>query len=168
VQTQITSQRLKLDSLTDEDFHFIRELVNSKGWLQFIGDRKVYSDADAVAYIKKINSTADLTYWVVRLRQSSVPIGVVTFMKRPHLEHFDIGFAFLPDYSGQGYAFEAVNEVLSIVRKNPQHDVIFATTLPNNTRSVKLLTKLGLLFEKKIVVGEETLHVYSVRRLQKL
>ena len=53
MKTKIITERLSLDILTINDHAFIRELVNTEGWLKFIGDRKIYSDEDAIAYIDK-------------------------------------------------------------------------------------------------------------------
>jgi RimJ/RimL family protein N-acetyltransferase len=38
---------------------------------------------------------------------------------------------------------------------------ILATTIPENIRSVKLLKKIGLTFEKEIEISNEKLHVYG-------
>ncbi len=161
MQITINTNRLSLSPLTIEDHDFIFELINTRGWLDFIGNRNVNSKADAIAYIKKINSTANLTYWVVNVTASNVPAGLISFIKREYLEHFDIGFAFLPRFQNNGYAYEASKEVLSIVRQSPGHSQILATTVPGNIKSIKLLTKLGFHFDKEIMVEEEKLHVYS-------
>ncbi len=162
MQTTINTERLSLDTLTVNDYDFVRELVNSKGWLRFIGNRHVNSKDEAIAYINKINRTPHLTYWVVRVKASNIPIGIISFLKRAYLEHFDIGFAFLPQFHGNGYAYEAAKEVLSIVRQYPGHTHILATTVAGNINSIKLLTKLGLYFDKEITVEEEKLHIYSI------
>lgn len=159
--TNITTKRLFLDALAIEDHDFIHELVNSEGWLRFIGDRNIHSSEDAIAYIKKINSTPNLYYRVVRLKETNTPVGIITFIKRSYLDHFDIGFAFLPEYSGKGYAYEAAKEVLSVVGLQPDHSIVLATTMPANVNSIKLLTRLGLRFEKEIEVSNDKLHVYS-------
>jgi RimJ/RimL family protein N-acetyltransferase len=103
----------------------------------------------------------NLYYWVVCLKDNLAPIGIITFMKRTYLDHFDIGFAFLPQYNGKGYAYEAAKEVLSIVSEMPEHSIVLATTLPDNISSIRLLTKLGLCFVREIEVGSEKLYVYS-------
>lgn len=157
----LTTERLSLQALTTEDFAFIQELVNTEGWLRFIGDRSVHSKEDAIGYINKINSAPNIHYWVVRLLENQAPIGVVTFIKRDYLDHFDIGFAFLPPHNGKGYAYEAANKVLATVRLQPEHAVVLATTLPDNTPSIKLLTRLGLHFEKELAVDGKTVRVYS-------
>ena len=161
--TTLTTERLSLHTLTVEDHSFIQELLNTNGWLQFIGDRKVHSKEDALAYINKINGTHNIHYWVVRPIETNDPIGIITFMKRPYLEHFDIGFAFLPQYNGQGYAHEAAKAVLSAVCLMPEHATVLATTLPDNIRSIHLLTKLGLQFQTELEIDGKTLRVYSNR-----
>lgn len=135
--------------------------MNTPGWLTFIGDRNIHTTEDASAYINKINSTANFTYWTVRLKQSKQPIGFITFLKRSYLSHFDIGFAFLPEHCGHGYAFEAAREVLSLVTRIPEHSIVLATTIPANKTSINLLTRLGFDFKIEIEEGGLKLHVYS-------
>ena len=88
-------------------------------------------------------------------------IGIITFLKRAYLAHFDIGFAFLPEYRSRGYAYEAASHVLAAVRQQPEHAVVQATTVAENISSKKLLEKLGLQFEQKLAVDTQRLHVYS-------
>lgn len=163
--TSLQTERLSLDSLTLNDHTFIRALVNTEGWLRFIGDRHVRSEEDATAYIHKIQHNPTITYWVVRLRDTPTAIGIITFLKRAYLAHFDIGFAFFPEYMGQGYAYEAASEVLNVVRQQPEHAVVQATTVAENVSSKKLLEKLGLQFEQELAVDTQLLHVYSTAAL---
>jgi len=161
MQNEIITERLSLNLLTIDDFDFVKRLVNTEGWIAFIGDRYVHTNDDAIAYVTKILNTENLFYWVVRTRDNNTPVGIISFMKRNYLESFDIGFAFLPEYNGNGYAYEAAKEVLSMVSKTPGYYPVVATTVPQNAKSIKLLTKLGLHFEKEIEVEDEMLHVYS-------
>ena len=161
MQNEIITERLSLNLLTIDDFDFVKRLVNTEGWIAFIGDRYVHTNDDAIAYVTKILNTENLFYWVVRTRDNNTPVGIISFMKRNYLENFDIGFAFLPEYNGNGYAYEAAKEVLSMVSKTPGYYPVVATTVPQNAKSIKLLTKLGLHFEKEIEVEDEILQVYS-------
>lgn len=161
MQSPIFTERLTLNIVTEDDHEFMMALVNTKGWIKFIGDRNVHSKEDAVAYIKRIIGTENLTYWVVREKDTSTPVGVISFIKRKYLDHFDIGFAFLPEFNGMGYAYEAAKEVLSIVSKIPGYSTVLATTIPGNINSIKLLNKLGLHFEKEVEVDNEKLNVFS-------
>jgi len=158
---EIQSERLNLSKLREEDAAFVQRLVNTNGWLQFIGDRNVHSFDDAVAYVRRISSSPDIYYWVTSVKKTTTPIGIVTLIKREYLPHFDIGFAFLPEYGGQGYAYEAASEIMTRLKDFPAYHPILATTVPNNVQSIKLLIKLGLQFEREIEVEKERLQVYS-------
>jgi [ribosomal protein S5]-alanine N-acetyltransferase len=161
MQNSILTQRLTLNFLAREDDEFIIHLLNSKGWLEFIGDRNIHTKEEALAYINKILGSQNIFYWVVRLKDGNIPIGIISFLKRDYLENFDIGFAFLSEFMGQGYAFEASKEILSIVKKHPEYDPVLATTLPGNIPSISLLSKLGLYFEKELEVNNEKIHIYT-------
>ena len=56
----IITERLSLNLLILNDHDFIMRLVNSHGWIEFIGDRNVHSKEDAIAYINKITNTQNL------------------------------------------------------------------------------------------------------------
>lgn len=158
---KIQTDRLTIDPLSVNDRDFMRRLVNTEGWLKFIGNRNVDSDEAAAAYIQKILTTPDFTYQVVHLKATGEPTGIVSFIKRTYLDHFDIGFAFLPEHSGKGYALEASRAMLSHMQKQPQHKTVLATTVPGNTASIKLLKKLGFRFDKEMDSEKGRLHVYT-------
>jgi ribosomal-protein-alanine N-acetyltransferase len=160
---ELKTARLSLNLVSERDRSFMFKLVNTEGWLKFIGNRNVSTEQEAIVYIRKILNTLNLTYWVVRITSTQEPIGIISFIKREYLEHHDIGFAFLPEFGGQGYAFEAAHAMLSRIRKMPAHTTVLATTIPENESSISLLKKLGFLFEKEINVGSGTLHVYSTK-----
>ena len=64
--------------------------------------------------------------------------------KRDNLEHPDIGFAFLTEYLGKGYGFEASQGVMKHAKEELGIRTFLGITLPENTPSIKLLEKLGL------------------------
>lgn len=160
------TKRLQLHKLTLHDVDFIFELVNTDAWIKFIGDRQVKTTADAIAYIEKITANPDINYWVVKLKDSNVPLGVITFIKRDYLEQHDIGFAFLPEHAKKGYAFEGAMEVLHDLLRSKDHTSILATTIKENTSSIQLLKKLGFTFKTEINTANEILHVYAVNKDQ--
>lgn len=160
--SQVSSERLHLTELSKTDHNFILELVNSPGWLSFIGDRNVKSGNDALTYIEKIISNPDVQYWTVRLKDEDKPIGIITLIKRQYLDHYDIGFAFLEAFRGNGYPAEATKAVLHALPENLLSDKILAITIEANIRSIKLLEKLNFVFEKTIEVDNKNLRQYAL------
>src|SRR6185437_7795512 len=150
MRNSFTTERLSLYPLTLKEDGFILELVNTPGWIKFIGDRKVNNLGDAQSYIKKIRKNSDIKYWAVKLKKEEIAIGIVTLIKREYLPYHDIGFAFLPAYAKMGYAFEAASALLSYVRKEYGLNHLLATTITDNVSSISLLNKLGFKFDKEM------------------
>ncbi len=156
----LETDRLYIRPLMIEDVDFIIELLNSKGWIQFIGDRNVKDIKAANDYIQKILLNTKYFYTVFEIKETNTPIGIVTFLYRENRNYPDIGFAMLPQYEKKGYAFEAANNYLEALNKN-QFGKIIAITKPDNKNSITLLKKLGLKFEKTSGENDEKLDVYS-------
>jgi RimJ/RimL family protein N-acetyltransferase len=150
----LETNRLVIAELATTDAPFILELVNSPGWLQYIGDRGIKDIPGAENYILNGPMASYKKYghglYLVTLKETGERIGICGILKRDTLEHADIGFAFLPQYFGKAYAYEAASAVLEHAKKITGLKKILAITLEENHRSASLLTKLGLVFEKKI------------------
>jgi RimJ/RimL family protein N-acetyltransferase len=141
------TERLHIRKLTLEDAPFIYELLNSPGWLTYIGDRGVNDLKNAEAYIEEryfpgyINGLGN---FLVTLKDSNKPIGSCGLYKRANLDHPDIGFAFLPEYLGKGYGYEASSAILEYAFTDLNLQQILGFTVDYNVASIKLLEKLGL------------------------
>ncbi|MBA3649716.1 MAG: GNAT family N-acetyltransferase [Chitinophagales bacterium] len=161
MQTTLSSDRLLLEPITAKDSHFIFELVNTERWLKYIGNRNVTTPEEANTYIEEKLNSSSVSSWIVKLKCNLDSIGIITFIKRDYLLHYDIGFAFLPRAANNGYAYEAAKAVLLMLTNDPGHSHILATTLPENINSIKLLIKLGFHYDREIEVDGEKLHIYS-------
>ena len=144
----IQTARLSLRELTPDDAPFMLELLNSPDWLTYIGDRKVHDLVDARKYLEERNIPSyEINgfgfYAVVRSEDQTI-IGTCGLAQRDFLDHPDIGFAFLPQYFGRGYALEAAEGVMKFAKEDLGLTRIMAFTLPNNTPSIRLLEKIGL------------------------
>lgn len=162
MQTSITSERLFINPLTTNDSKFIFELVNTDGWLKYIGDRDIHSLEDALSYINKVISNPKINYWTVRLKHYDTPIGIISLVKRDYLTYPDIGFAFLPSFASNGYAYEAAKATLRHLISTTDHTYIHGVTIHENIPSIKLLIKLGLTFQNDVEIENEKLQVYEV------
>lgn len=100
----LETERLRLCEFTIEDHAFVAELVNSPGWLKYIGERNVKTPDQARAYLEngpvKSYHEHGFGLWLVELLKTEEPIGMCGLLRRDQLEHPDIGFAFLPAFTG--------------------------------------------------------------------
>jgi RimJ/RimL family protein N-acetyltransferase len=157
----LKTKRLLIEEGCLGDSSFIFKLLNCPSWVEFIGDRGVKTIEDAENYIQKslLASYAKNGFglYKVSLKVTKEPIGLCGFLQRDYLESVDIGFAILPAYEGKGYAFEAAKALMDYGMSTLKFKAILAITSKNNTRSQKLLNKIGLLKKETIKPsGEET------------
>lgn len=154
----LKTKRLHLVPLSPDDGAFIQELVNTKSWVRFIGQRNIHSQEAAIGYIQKIMDDPATHFWVIK--QAKQKLGILSFIQRMYLPGPDIGFALLPAFEKKGYALEAAMELLNFVKD--RHPFIYATTLADNEKSLALLRKLGFEFEMELPVNHEILQVFKV------
>jgi [ribosomal protein S5]-alanine N-acetyltransferase len=147
-----STPRLLLRRMAPSDAAFMLALLNDPGWLRFIGDRGVRTLAAAEAYIRSgpmaTVAAQGFGFDVVTLRATGAAIGICGLAQRDYLDAPDIGFAFLPEFCGQGYALEAAQAVMAHARGALGLSRVWATTRPDNGPSQRLLDKLGLRFER--------------------
>ena len=157
--TVIETERLVLRRLAVDDAEFIVKLLNQPSFLRYIGDKEVRNNADAVRYIQDgpLASYERFGFglYLVELKDTGVPIGICGLLKRDSLPDVDVGFAFLPSYWSQGYAFEAAAAVMTYGRDVLGLRRIVAITSPDNEGSIRLLEKLGLRFERLIKLSAD-------------
>ncbi len=156
--TVLTTNRLTLRRLSPDDADFIVELLNDPAFIRFIGDKRVRNAADAREYILEGPVASyqrnGFGLWLVELKDSGLPVGMCGLLKRDSLPDVDIGFAFLPAYRSQGYAFEAASAVLHYGRTELGLKRIVAITDPENADSIRVLGKIGMRFERMVTVSE--------------
>lgn len=157
------TERLRIRPFSLTDAPFILELLNTPAWLEFIGDRGVRTIDDAEVYILNtpLRSYEQPGFgpYIVELKDTSTPIGQCGLHKRPAWDDIDIGFAFLPKYVGNGYGYESASAMVAYGRDVLGLTRLTGITKPTNQPSIRLLKKLGMRFEKKILFntsGEES------------
>ena len=156
---ELETDRLRLRHFLLDDADFILALLNQPSFIHFIGDKGVKTADDAKDYIATgpINSYQQHGFglYLVEAIDNKTAIGMCGLLKRESLMHPDLGFAFLPDYWGKGYAFEAATAVLAYARDDLRLPHVLAITRPDNEASIKLLERLGFHFEEMIELPDD-------------
>ncbi len=162
---ELNTTRLHLRRFTLADAPFLLKLLNTEGWKRNIGDRHVHTVEAAEKYLEerlfKGYIEGGMGFLLVELKEDGTPIGMSGTIKREALDHPDIGFAFLPEYFGKGYALESSIEVKRYAEEVLGYTTITGITLPENTPSIRLLEKLGLKFEKMVKDEGEDLMLFT-------
>lgn len=170
----LETERLLIREFTPEDAPYILEQLTSEEWLRFIGDRNVYDLAGARNYLVShlIPSYVEkgFGFYAVDLKSKGTTIGMCGLVKRDELEDIDIGFAFLPAYFGQGFAFESARAVRDYAFEHLKQERICAITLAENRSSINLLKKLGLHYKKQVLFSNphEELMLYEAKTVKNI
>jgi RimJ/RimL family protein N-acetyltransferase len=163
------TERLRLREFTLNDAQFIIELLNSPGWLRFIGDRNVKTEQQAIDYLENgpLKSYRENGFGLslVEKKSDNVAIGMCGILRRDNLDNPDLGFAFLPEFSGNGYAYEITLATLMYTMSTLKIPKVWAITVGDNEKSIGLLEKLGFSFLNTIssADGKSELRLYSTK-----
>lgn len=145
--TLATTERLTIRKLDPADAPFILRLLNDPDFLEHIGDRGVRTLEDAGVYLREGPIASYERHghglWGVALRQTGELAGLAGLLKREQYADVDIGYAFLPEFRGSGYAFESASAVLGLAAGAFGLRKVIALVSPANAASIGLLTKLG-------------------------
>ena len=156
---ELNTERLNIVELSETDADFMFQLMNDRDWITNIGDRGIKTVQDARVYIVDKLVPAynkyGLGFHLVKRQLDQKPLGICGIIKRPFLDHADIGFAFLPEFRRKGYAFEATMAIYEFAQQKLALDQISAITIPSNTPSISLLEKMGFTFNKMIEWPED-------------
>jgi RimJ/RimL family protein N-acetyltransferase len=155
----LETDRLVLRRLTVDDDVFILELLNDPSWLRFIGDRGVRTLDDARNYISRnliaMYERLGFGLYLTELKGEGIPVGICGLIKRDSLDDVDIGFAFLPEFRREGYAYESASAVVEYGKRAFGLKRIVAITSPDNYGSIRVLEKLGFNSEGMVKLTDD-------------
>lgn len=154
---EFETSRLAIRHLTEKDAGFILELLNTDGFINFVGDRGIRTLDDARVNIETNYCASYPKYglFAVVLKQTGETIGSVSYLKREFMESDDVGYAFLPAFFGKGYAVEATQGLVEWALEQGEMQ-LQAMVNPNNQASIRLLEKLDFKLDGTVIPDGET------------
>jgi RimJ/RimL family protein N-acetyltransferase len=152
------TERLRLRTLTLDDAPFYVQVLNTPQFIRWLGDRKIRTelqarDALAIGPLT-MQSMRGFSLYLVERQADGAALGICGLIKREALADVDIGYAFLPQYMGQGDATEAAAGTLQHARKLGIKRVVAITT-PGNDASDAVLRRIGMRFEQLVYLTPE-------------
>ncbi|MBS1110053.1 MAG: acetyltransferase family protein [Anaeromyxobacteraceae bacterium] len=157
----LETPRLVLREFTHEDDAFVLRLLNEPSWLRFIGDRGVRTLPDARRYLddgpRRSYARNGFGLWCIVPKGGDAPVGMCGLIRRDTLPDVDVGFAFLPEAWGRGYARESAAAVLDHARDVLGLRRILAITDPENAASIRVLERVGMRREGTVRMPGESI-----------
>ena len=140
----ITTERLTVRRIEDSDWENIKKIWDDQQqsvYAQY--DRPNDTDPDAVRKrVEKWASCANsMEHMFFAVCLNGILIGYAVFNK--HAGVYELGYCFLSEYHGKGYARESISALLPYIQTVQPGVTIAAGTALLNLPSVKLLDSLG-------------------------
>ena len=163
---ELETPRLTLRRLQFEDAAFLIDLLNQPSFIENIGDRGVRTIEDAHRYLREgpmaMYEKFGFGLWHTA-RKDGVPVGMCGLLKRDNLPDADVGYAFLPQFWGNGFAHEAAAATLTHGARKFGLTRVLGVVSEGNTSSIRVLEKSGMSFERmhSLHEGEPPVRLYG-------
>lgn len=164
----LETKRLQLREFTLADAPYMLRQLNEPSFIENIADRGVRTLEQAAAYLQNgamaSYQSMGFGFWAVIEKSSGQIIGMCGLVKRDNLPDADLGYSFLPEHFGRGYAFEAAQACMHAAETQFQLTQLLAIVNPGNKPSRHLLEKLGFRDQRMIALyeNEPDLCLYAI------
>ena len=128
---------------------------------KYILDGSILNREQSLAYIdQNIDSYAKFNFgrYALRDKKSLRLIGMCGFLNTDM--GIDFGYRLSKDMWGCGLGFEAASAVLAYGIKVIGLNHIVAGVMPENLASIKILERLGFIYQTDVIYGRKTYHKY--------
>lgn len=145
------TKRLILRQLSTSDSRLMYEFNSDPECLRFIARSPYTHMSQAEGRVSEFTDAFEqqrAIWWTVILKETSTPIGYCgLFEIDKSVPKAEMGYGFLKSFWGQGYASEAVGEIINKGFEELGFNRIYAHVVPENTSSAQVLIKHGFSYE---------------------
>jgi ribosomal-protein-alanine N-acetyltransferase len=161
----LETARLYFRPFTDTDFGLLYQIRGSSEVMKYIHDGARSPEAvkqellDEIEHQKKYG----FSKWACFGKESSEFVGRAGFSVMDN-NQVEVGYGFLPEHWGNGYATEVLNALLEWAFANIDIPEIVACTSSDNLASKRVIEKCGMKFYKQELVDDKNCDFYYKRR----
>lgn len=159
------TERLILRKMETSDAPFFFDLNSNPNVTKHTGDSafKNIEEAEAIAqYVISQYENFGFGRWVVIEKETSMPIGWCGLKYHEDLKVVDLGYRFLENKWGKGYATESAVDSLNYGFNNLNLTKIIGRASVDNPASINIFKKLGMRFVKTESFPEHDAVIYEI------
>ena len=167
--TELQTDRLELRPFTMQDAEAFWPLVSDPAVLRYTGESPLRS-LDAVRELlasRPLRDYAVYGYGRMACMEKSTGrlVGFCGLKYLEDLQETDIGYRFLADCWGKGYATESAKIIMQDSVRKLSLNRIIGLVEPENVGSLRVLEKLDLTFESEVMLDDhpKKLRLYATR-----
>ncbi|MZQ80813.1 GNAT family N-acetyltransferase [Paenibacillus sp. 5J-6] len=155
------TNRCSINITNQADYIDLLKLYNDiKVWDYLGGQRSSQQIEDRIT--EWINPQENCHYWTVKELGSGAFVGSILLTPHYDGEYTQISYMFLSSFWGNGFALEAVSQVLCHSFEDKAYKKILAEAQSANTSSCALLKKLGFYEVKRVTRFDAEQVIYSI------
>ncbi len=145
----LSTKRLDLPHYAEGDFSDYRRMVQNPAVMEYITGHPLSEEVTTKKFAKVLRLNSELGKLGVYKVLDRASGDFVGLAKLTPLENrgIEIGYTFLPEWWGRGFATEIVERLLQLLREETDHRLVTGIIDPANGASKKVLTKFGFEFE---------------------
>ena len=146
----LETKRLLLREFESDDARFIYELNLNPNVIKYTGNTAFNDVNEARQFITDYSDYRENGFgrWVVINKSTSELLGWCGLKYDDTLDETDIGFRFFESFWNLGYATESAKACLDFGFKHLKLTKIVGRAMKDNIASVKVLEKIGLVYER--------------------
>lgn len=161
------TERLRVRHFTSADHDNYFALQGNSLVMQYIRPPRTRKESD-LFLIEKILTHRDADYkgyWAVDEKQTGIFVGCFVIIPLPEEpDKTQMGYSFLPEYWGRGYATEVTMEGVQYFHDRTPLQEIYGVTETENIASQKVLLKAGFKLFTTRMEQEKELNVFILRK----
>ena len=142
------TQRLLLRPFEPDDAEHLFQLNEDWDCIKYTGDKAFKNLEEAENLVKNYDHYEKYGFgrWTVLDKTSGEFLGWCGLKYDENLNEYDLGFRFLKEHWGRGYATEASELCLKMGFEKFKMPEIVGRVIPENIASIKVLEKLGMIY----------------------
>ncbi|MDN3674258.1 GNAT family N-acetyltransferase [Flavobacterium branchiarum] len=159
----IETERLLLREFLSSDVEGMFQLDSNPNVHKYVGKKPVTHIDESHAYIEFVQQQykdIGIGRWAVVLKETNTFIGwsgikFITTTINNHQNFYEIGYRFIEEHWGKGYATEAGKAFINYAFNEMKVEAIYAYADAENSSSRNILEKLGLKYINAFMLDEE-------------
>ena len=163
------TERLLLRELTPEDAEHFFNLNQNPNVIKYTGDSSFTSAEEARNFLKNYKDYERNGYgrWAVVDKSDHTFLGWCGLKYHEETLETDIGFRFFEEYWNKGYASESAAASLNYGFEKLSLPKIIGRAMAENTASIRVLQKMGMLFDREFDFDGNNGVIYTIENLLK-
>lgn len=162
----VETERLYLRRFTIEDAELVLLLNSNVEVLKYLDEPPLQDIPHAEKILNDMifpQYKLGLGRWAVFIKESDTFIGWCGLKYRPELDEIDLGYRYIPQYWGKGYAYEAAKAALDYGFTGLKLKTIIGRAHVDNTASLHILQKLNMQYLGEEFIDDCPVKVFSIQ-----